>query len=101
VFWGAGWPDRDNQRKYGTNLFKRFPNCHNAVEKSEIAGLGDCYYLIDKNWQGSVKRIYPGEISDQIQLVSDNPDRMKYPSFQREWDQIETICKVKAEVKRH
>jgi phage repressor protein C with HTH and peptisase S24 domain len=70
------------------------------LKNQRLLDWGECYYLIDKNWQSSIKRIYPGESSEKIQLVSDNPDRTKYPPYEREWSQIETICKVKAEIKR-
>lgn len=54
------------------------------------------YYIIDKNWHGIVRRIYPGEEGNDIKLVSDNPDQ--YPPFQRSWDQITAVFRIVATI---
>jgi hypothetical protein len=57
---------------------------------------GECYFIIDNNWLGAVKRIYPGETANSIKLVSDNPNQAKFPPIIRQWNQITAIFKVQA-----
>jgi phage repressor protein C with HTH and peptisase S24 domain len=59
------------------------------------------YYIIDKNWDGIVRRIYQGETENSIQLVSDNPNQDKYPPIQRQWEHIEAIFRVTAGILRY
>lgn len=59
---------------------------------------GQYYYIIDKNWQGIVRRIYQCEKENCIWLVSDNPDQEEYPPIMRSLDQIEAIFKVGAAI---
>ena len=55
---------------------------------------GKCYYIIDKNWQGYVKRVYQGSAENCISLVSDHPDKKLFPSYELTWDDIKTILKI-------
>jgi len=59
---------------------------------------GECYFIIDNNWQGTVRRIYPSDINDSIKLVSDNPNQEKYPAYQLQWSEIRGIFKVVAAI---
>jgi transcriptional regulator with XRE-family HTH domain len=61
-----------------------------------ILNWGDFYYVIDENWEGGIKRIYPGDTPDSIKLIVDHPDQIKYPPIQRPWEQIVSIFKVVA-----
>lgn len=56
------------------------------------------YYIIDKSWQGIVRRVYQGEIENSIKLVSDNPNQEKYPPVEKRIDQIEAILNVTAAI---
>jgi phage repressor protein C with HTH and peptisase S24 domain len=62
---------------------------------------GFYYYIIDKNWDGIVRRVYQGETENSIQLVSDNPNQDKYPPIQRQWEHIEAIFRVTAGILRY
>lgn len=78
--------------------------CRVAVTRlkhKQILKWGECYFIIDKNGEGSVSRVYQGEAENSILLVSDNPDKEKYPTFQRNLDQIEAILKVKAGILKY
>ncbi|MBO9200999.1 MULTISPECIES: LexA family transcriptional regulator [Niastella] len=59
-----------------------------------ILDWGAHYYIIDKNWQGSVRRVYEGQTENSLRLVSDNPNQDKFPPIQRQWDHIEAIFRV-------
>jgi transcriptional regulator with XRE-family HTH domain len=61
-----------------------------------ILDWGMYYYIIDKNYQGMLKRIYPGPDEHSVELISDHEDQKKYPPIIRTWEQIEAIFKVKA-----
>lgn len=61
-----------------------------------ILNWGHYYYIIDKNWQGTVRRIYQGDIPNTIRLVSDSPHQEKYPPVQLQWDHIQAIFKIVA-----
>jgi phage repressor protein C with HTH and peptisase S24 domain len=62
---------------------------------------GKCYYIIDNNWQGVVRRIKQGDMPNTIRMVSDNPFQEKYPPIQRQWEQIKAVFRVTASVLRH
>lgn len=66
-----------------------------------ILDWGLYYYIIDKNWQGSVRRIYQGETESSVRLVSDNPNQDKFPPVQRQWDHIEAIFRVVAGILKY
>lgn len=68
------------------------------LKDSTVLNSGKHYFIIDKNLQGIVRRVYPGETEDTIQLVSDNEDQRKFPPITRSLDQIEAIFQVKASI---
>ena len=61
---------------------------------------GDCYYIVDINKIGYVRRIHRGSAAESLLLVSDYPDQSKYPSFERRWDQIHGIFAITASILR-
>jgi phage repressor protein C with HTH and peptisase S24 domain len=61
---------------------------------------GHYYYVIDKNWDGIVRRVYQGDTEDGIQLVSDHPNQVLFPPIPLKWDEIETIFKVTSRILR-
>jgi len=71
------------------------------LKKTNIIHWGECYYVIDKNGEGIVKRLYKGDTEDYILLISDNPDKEKYPPIQLRLDEIEAILKVKAGILKY
>jgi len=75
------------------------PGCRIAITRLNNYRMlywGYYYYVIDKNWQGIARRIYPGESENSIKLVSDNPNQVKFPPITLPWDHIETIFKIMA-----
>lgn len=84
----------------GESMEPTFKNgCRVAIIRlKEIRTLnwGECYFIIDNNWLGTVKRIYPGETANSIKLISDNPNQAKFPPIIRQWNQIVAIFKVQA-----
>jgi phage repressor protein C with HTH and peptisase S24 domain len=66
-----------------------------------ILDWGLYYYIIDKNWQGSVRRVYQGETEGSLRLESDNPNQDKFPPIQRQWDHIEAIFRVIAGILKY
>ena len=77
----------------GESMAPTFKNgCRVAIEY---------YFIIDKNWQGVIRRIYPCEIGNSIQLLSENEDQQKFPPIIRQWEQIEAVFKVKARILKH
>lgn len=62
---------------------------------------GSYYYIIDKNWDGILRRVYPGETASSIRLVSDNPDQDKFPPLQCHWENIVAIFRVTACILRY
>jgi hypothetical protein len=61
---------------------------------------GCYYYIIDLNLKGILRRILPSIKENCIQLVCDQPDQENYPPIDIHWDQIKTIFKVMAGIKR-
>ena len=55
---------------------------------------GQFYYILDKNWQGIVRRVYESENKDSIKLVSDYADQIISPPFYRYWNEIAAIFKI-------
>lgn len=60
---------------------------------------GECYFVIDNNFSGTVKRVYEG--TSGLQLISDNTDlkpgssnQMLYPPIEIAWEKIRAIFKV-------
>lgn len=66
------------------------------LKNPTILDWGEYYFIIDKNWQGLIRRVYPADSEEGIQLLSDNDDQGKFPPIIRKWDQIEAIFKIKA-----
>lgn len=71
------------------------------LNDSRILNWGLHYYIIDKNWQGIVRRVYQGETADSLLLVSDNPNQDLFPPIHRQWEQIEAIFKIIAGILRY
>lgn len=82
----------------GDNMEPSLPNgCRIGITRlNDFRSLqwGKCYYIIDKNWQGYVKRVYQGSSESCISLVSDHPDKKLFPSYELSWDKIETILEI-------
>jgi hypothetical protein len=57
---------------------------------------GHYYFIISKNWQGIIRRVYQNDIPNTIRLVSDSSNQEKYPPIERSWDQIEAILNIVA-----
>jgi phage repressor protein C with HTH and peptisase S24 domain len=60
---------------------------------------GEIYYIVDKNFQGVVRRVY--EMDGGLLLMGDNEDQKKYPPVKRMWNQLEAVFKVKADITKH
>lgn len=71
------------------------------LNDSRILNWGLHYYIIDKNWQGIIRRVYKGETENSLLLVSDNPDQHLFPPIQRIWEQIEAVFKITAGILRY
>jgi phage repressor protein C with HTH and peptisase S24 domain len=86
----------------GESMVPTFTNgCRVAISRLNnyrILDWGWYYYIIDKNWQGYVRRVYPGETENSLCLVSDNPNQDKFPPVQRQWEHIEAIFRVMAAI---
>jgi len=84
----------------GEGMAPTFTNgCRVAISRlknPEILNWGYYYFIVDKSWRGIVRRIYPGETENTIQLIADNEDQRKFPPITRSLDQIEAIFQVKA-----
>ena len=80
-------------------IFKR--GCRVAIIRLpdiRILTWGKNFFIIDKNLQGIIRRIYPGKDADTILLVSENA---QFPPLTRHWDQIEAIFIVTAGILKH
>jgi phage repressor protein C with HTH and peptisase S24 domain len=64
---------------------------------NRLLNWGACYYIIDRNLQGIVRRIYPAT-EETIRLIADHTDQSKYPPITRQWNDIEAVFKVKAAI---
>jgi phage repressor protein C with HTH and peptisase S24 domain len=86
----------------GESMAPTFTNgCRVAITRLNnyrILDWGWHYYIIDKNWQGYVRRVYPGETESSLCLVADNPNQDKFPPIQRQWEHIEAIFRVIAAI---
>jgi len=67
----------------------------------EIIDWGHCYFIVDKNYQGTVRRVYPGENQNSLRLVCDNNNQEMFPPIQRKWDHIQTIFLIKSRIFKH
>ena len=61
-----------------------------------ILNWGLCYFIIDNNWQGIVRRLYQGETTDSLLLVSDHPNQKLFPPIIRQWEQIKAVFNIVA-----
>lgn len=80
------------------------PGARAAVKKLEdktLLNWGEVYYVIDSNYEGYIKRLYPGSDESHITLRSDNPNPTLYPPIARKWEHIIAIFKVKADITKH
>lgn len=64
------------------------------LDKRDLLNWGECYYIIDTNWQGVVKRVFAGTREDYVVLQSDHEDQVKYPPVKRKWKDIAAVFKV-------
>src|ERR1044072_7231954 len=71
------------------------------LNNSKILNCGLHYYIIDKNWQGIVRRVYQGDNMSTLLLVADHPNQELFPPIHREWDQIEAVFKIIAGILRY
>jgi transcriptional regulator with XRE-family HTH domain len=71
------------------------------LNDSRILNWGLHYYIIDKNWQGIIRRVYQGDTTNSLLLVSDSPNQELFPPIHREWDQIEAVFKITAGILRY
>jgi hypothetical protein len=71
------------------------------LKNDRLLNWGNYYYIINQNWQGTVRRIYQGQTEKHIRLVSDHPDQVKFPPFQQTWDEIAAIFKIMASINKH
>ena len=68
------------------------------LEDIRILEWGECYFIIDKNGQGSVRRVQQGENETQLILESDNPS---YGPLKRNLNEIKAILKIKAGILKY
>jgi hypothetical protein len=61
------------------------------LEDKELIYPGECYYVIDANYDGRVKRLFKSAKEDHIILRSDNKE---YPDVELHWDKILAVCKI-------
>lgn len=71
------------------------------LNDSRILNWGLHYYIIDKNWQGIVRRVYQGETEGSLVLVSDNPNQELFPPINRRWEEIEAVFKIIAGILKY
>jgi hypothetical protein len=72
----------------------------NRLGNPAIIDWGKYYYIINKNWQGIVRRTYC-ESKESIRLVSDSFDQKKYPPIIWRWEEIEAILQIKAVIQKY
>lgn len=61
------------------------------LEEKELVYPNECYYVIDINYDGRVKRLMKSEKKDHIILHSDNKE---YPDVEFNWNKILAVCKI-------
>lgn len=71
------------------------------LNNARILSWGLHYYIIDKNWQGIVRRVYQGHTGNNLVLVSDHPNQELFPPIYREWDEIEAVFKIIAGILKY
>jgi DNA-binding XRE family transcriptional regulator len=84
----------------GKSMEPKFKDgCRIAITRLKDCRLldwGHYYFIISKNWQGIIRRVYQNDIPNTIRLVSDSSNQEKYPPIERSWDQIEAILNIVA-----
>lgn len=71
------------------------------IEDKTLIHPGYIYYILDKNHQGVVKRLYKGKDENHIKLSSDNPDKETYPPYELHLSKVLAIFKVQADITKH
>lgn len=66
----------------------------------KILAWGLCYYIIDNNRMGLVRRVYQGQAENWLLLVADNPNQAMFPPIQRQQSDIGAIFKVVAGIQK-
>jgi phage repressor protein C with HTH and peptisase S24 domain len=61
------------------------------LEDKQLIYPNECYYIIDANYDGRVKRLIKSEKEDHIILRSDNKE---YPDVELHWNKIVSVCKI-------
>ncbi len=61
------------------------------LDDKELVYPNECYYVIDANYDGRVKRLMKSTKSNHIVLHSDNKE---YPDVELPWDKILAVCKI-------
>ena len=61
------------------------------LEDKQLIYPNECYYIIDVNYDGRVKRLIKSEKEDHIVLRSDNKE---YPDVELPWSKIISVCKI-------
>lgn len=64
----------------------------NRLRYFQILDWGRCYYIINKNLKGTLRRVYRGE--GGLQLLSDHPNQTLFPPIERTWDQIVAVLEI-------
>jgi phage repressor protein C with HTH and peptisase S24 domain len=88
----------------GDSMAPTFENGSKAViqrlNDPTLLNWGDCYYIIDKNLNGLLRRLTPGKNDESLILKADNPDQEKFPPITRSLSQIQAIFRAKAQLVR-
>lgn len=89
----------------GQSMEPTFCNsCHITITRlgdSHTLNWGHCYYIIDVNWQGIIRRVYQSDRGNFIRMVADNPDQVRYPPIERGLDKIVAFFKIGAIIIKH
>ena len=70
------------------------------IDNYEKFDWGKCYYIIDKNRQGVIRRVCMSEYRESIMLVCDHPNKDLVPPLHRRLDNILTMFQVIAGITR-
>lgn len=88
----------------GDSMSPTFSNGYRIVitrlNEFKILDWGLCYYIIDNNRMGLVRRVYQGQAENWLLLVADNPNQAMFPPIQRQQSDIEAIFKVVAGIQK-
>jgi DNA-binding XRE family transcriptional regulator len=71
--------------KNGTRIAVR------KLEDKQLVYYGECYYIIDKNFDGKIKRLFAGRDPEHLILKSDND---KFPDIEWLWENVISVCKI-------